>query len=126
MRTMMKMFVMMLVVAVVAPSALATFNAGDVRIWVYDSRDTGAGRTFIYRSNAWPVGGVTTMQTNTKIDSAPDILDPPGMTVFGQHVYMTTPTGNNKIIRYHYCPVRSRIIAIGYDRHLPGVSRISL
>ena len=26
----------------------------------------------------------------------------------------------------HYCPVRSRIIAIGYDRHLPGVSRISL
>ena len=31
-----------------------------------------------------------------------------------------------KITQAHYCPVRSRIIAIGYDRHLPGVSRISL
>lgn len=100
MRTMMKLFVMMLVVAVVAPSALAAFNAGDVRIWVYDSRDTGAGRTAIYRSNAWPVGGGTTMQTNTLIDKAPGILDPGGMTIFGQHVYMTTKTGNNQIRRY--------------------------
>ena len=123
MKTMMKLFVMLLVVAVLAPAALATFNAGDVRIWTWDSRQQGGGATGIYRSNVWPVGGTTTMQFNAPfIDSAGNggqtfPADPAGWDAMGNYVYITAPTAPHSIRRYD---LDGKIAPLGLNVIQPG------